>query len=132
VLPEQLLSLNEVADGFRDFWVFQPPFQFGVFALPKPSQYLSDAGNEAEPAFQEEKDGSQQDQDSGSSAADNARFIEDFEVLFHGGVGSFGGGTEFLDLLVALGASREFVDESRVILEGHVFDEAGAVPEMGA
>lgn len=130
MLPGQLLSLNEIADGFGDLRMFQPPFQFGVFSLPKPSQQMSDAGNEAKPALAQEEDGGQEHQDSGPAAADNARFVEDFEVLFHGGVRTLGGGTEFLDLPVALGASRDFVDESRVIMEGHVFGESSAVPEM--
>ena len=93
---------------------------------------MSEAGNEGKAAFAEEKDGSEQDEDSGSSAADDTRSIEDFEVLFHGGVGSLGSGTEFLDLLVTVGTSGDFVNESRMLLEGHVFDKSGTVPDVRA
>lgn len=86
-----LLALDEIADGFRDLEMFQPPFQFGIFGLMKPTQHMSDAGNEGKPALAQEENGGEQDQDGSPFAADNARLVEDFEILFHGGVGTFGG-----------------------------------------
>ena len=47
----RLLPLNEIADGFGDLRMFQPPSQFGVFGLTKSSQHMSDAGNEGKPAL---------------------------------------------------------------------------------
>jgi hypothetical protein len=91
---------------------------------------MSDAGNEGKAAFAQEEDGGEQYEDSCSCAADDARFIEDFEVLFHGGVGSLGSGTEFLDLLVTVGTSGDFVNESRMLLESHVFNKSGTVPDV--
>jgi hypothetical protein len=121
----RLFSLDEIADGFVDIRMFKPFCQFGIFGLTKPSQHMSDAGNEGKSAFEEQEDGGQEDEDRRSSATDNAGFIHDFKVLFHGGVGALGGGAEFLDFLVALGASGDFIDEPRMIPAGHVLDKSG-------
>lgn len=55
------------------------------------------------------------------------RFEEDAEVFLGGGVGSFGGGAEGLDLLIALAAPDNFVDQPGEILDGHMVGVAVVV-----
>jgi hypothetical protein len=38
-VPVRLLPLNEIANGFGDLGMFQPPSQFGIFGLTKSSQH---------------------------------------------------------------------------------------------
>jgi hypothetical protein len=75
-----------IADGFGDLRMLQPLCQFRIVGLTKSSQHMSDAGNEGKPAFAEEEDGGQEDEDRSPSATDKARFIKAFEILFHGRV----------------------------------------------
>ena len=59
-------------------------------------------------------------QDGGVFQSSDFGFGQDAEILLGGGVGSFGGGAEGLDFLVAIGAPDNFVDQPGEILDGHV------------
>jgi len=59
-------------------------------------------------------------------------FIEDAKIFLGGGVGSFGGGTEGLDLLIPVGAADNFVDQSGVVLDRHMSGVAVVVDPVFA
>ena len=47
-------------------------------------------------------------------------FVEDAEIFLCGRVGSFGSGTEGLELLIPFGAADDFVDQPGKITDGHM------------
>ena len=47
-------------------------------------------------------------------------FVEDAEIFLGGRVGSFGSGTEGLDLLISIRPAQDFADEPGKITDGHM------------
>ena len=55
---------------------------------------------------------------------------KDFEVVFNGAVGAFGGGAEFFDGAIEFGAARDLVDKARMVFKGHMVNISSLVVDM--
>ena len=84
-----LLQLNNVADGFGNARRFELFFESGVIGVVKLSELGSDSDNKREGSFEKKDNGSDLSQDIVSWCIKDSGFVEDFEVFFHGAVGTF-------------------------------------------
>ena len=94
------------------------------------SEQDSDSDDKREGSFKEEDDGSHLSQDGGSVASHNSGVSKDFEVVFNGAVGAFGGGAEFFDGAIECGAARDVIDKARMVFKGDMMNISSLVVDM--
>ena len=128
--------LNEVKDELRDFRspdddkavrVFNSFFSHGE----------SDFDNELSDPSEEDGHEGQLTEDSSPFETSDSGFREDIEVFFSGTIGSFRSGTKGPEFLVARGSAQlhsedDFGDESGMLFDGHMLNEAMVIDEEGA
>ena len=88
-MEEQLLQLDNIADGFGDEGRFESFFQGWVFRFVELSYLAGGSDDKRECPFEEQNYGCNLGEDVGSLGIEDSGFVQDFEIFFHGAVGTF-------------------------------------------
>lgn len=107
-------------------------FKFWIMGLAKTPQEGSDLGYERKSSMEEKNDSRNLNEDAGLFDTQDARFIEDVQIDFDGGVGSLRGGAKIFDLFIAFGSPRDLINQAGEILDRHMLGETGFVLQMRA
>jgi hypothetical protein len=147
---KDLLRLSEEIDAIRQYRPMTTSFplnkvddELGDFGSPDDDKAVrvfgsffsyggSDLDNELSDTFEEDRHQGQLSEDSRSFEASDSGFKEDFEVFFGGAIGSFGGGSERSELLVAWGSPDDFSDQEGMLFDRHMLNEAVVIDEEKA
>ena len=84
-------QLGKVGNRFRDGRRIKLFLNSGVIGLLVFSGQMSNFDDKAKGPLKQQNNGGHLSQDSGSLSVENSGFFEDFQILFHGAVGSFRG-----------------------------------------
>ena len=123
--------LNEVKDEIRDFRSPDDDKAVGVFNSFF-SHGESDSDNKLSDPSEEDGHEGQLTEDGRPFESSDSGVREDMEVFFSGTVGSFRSGTKGPEFLIARGSPDDFGDESGMLFDGHMFNEAMVIDEERA
>ena len=93
-------QLGKVDNRFRDGRRIKLFLNSGVIGLLEFSEQMSNFDDKAKGPSKQQDNGGHLSQDPGSLGIYDPGFFEDFQVLFQGAVGPFGGRANFLDQVV--------------------------------
>jgi hypothetical protein len=123
--------LNEVKDELRDLRSPDDDKAVRVF-----NSFFShgESDFDDEPSDPSKKDSheGQLTEDGRPFETPDSGFRKDMEVFFSGTVGSFRSGTKGPEFLIARGSPDDFGDESGMLFDGHMFNEAMVIDEESA
>ena len=90
-------QLDKVDNRFRDGRRIKLFLNSGVIGLLESLEQMSNFDDKAKGPPKQQDNGGHLSQDSGSLSVEDSGFFKDFQVLFHGAVGPFGGRANFFN-----------------------------------